>query len=191
MKTEISGRIISLIHVNRQHLALMVNWRNNPVISNMLFDRGTFTLAKQKAWYEIIKKDKSTKQFIIVENKTKKPIGAINLSKIDYINMHCDWGFYIGEPQYRMGGYAVEAEYLILKYAFGVLGMNKVYCQTISSNYKVINAHSKFGFKTDGILRKHYKENGSFSNVVIMSILKDEFKKSARNIDYILKSFSR
>jgi UDP-4-amino-4,6-dideoxy-N-acetyl-beta-L-altrosamine N-acetyltransferase len=188
---KVQGKIISFIHLKEEHLLLLAKWRNNPNVSSMLFDRGKFTIAKQRTWFEKNKKDKLRKQFIIVENKTQKPIGTVNLMNIDYENLHCDWGYYIGEAQYRMGGHAVEAEYLILKYAFCELGMNKVYCQTLSYNSKVISIHSKFGFKTDGILREHYKENGSFSDVVLMSILKDEFYKYANDIETLLNFFKR
>lgn len=188
---KIKGFIISFIPVLEEHLPLMVKWRNNQNVSGMLFDRGKFTLAKQKTWFEKTQKDKTRRQFIIVENKTEKPIGAINLMNIDVHNLHCDWGYYIGETEYRMGGYAVEAEYLILKYAFDKLKMNKVYCQTFSYNAKVISNHEKFGFKHDGILREHYKENGNYSDVVLMSILKSEFKKSSKEIETLLRFFNR
>jgi UDP-4-amino-4,6-dideoxy-N-acetyl-beta-L-altrosamine N-acetyltransferase len=191
MKPDVTGKIISFVKVDKKHLPLMVKWRNLPHVSGMLFDRTKFTLAKQTAWFEKTKKDKTRKQFIIVENKALKPIGAINLMNIDSKNLHCDWGYYIGESDYLMGGYAVEAEYLILKYAFENLGMNKIYCQTLSYNTKVVSTHSKFGFKTDGILRQHYKENDSFADVVLMSILKEEFYKSAEGIEKLLNLFNR
>lgn len=187
----IKGLLITLIPLKEKYLPLMVKWRNDPSVSKMLFDRGRFTLSKQKAWYEKIKKDKTRKQFIILENKNKKPIGAINLMNIDYKNLHCDWGYYIGEIDYRMGGYAIEAEYLILNYAFNNLGMNKVYCNTLSYNTKVINIHKKFGFSIDGILRQHYKENDKFTDIILMSILKDEFLESLNTINNLLDYYKR
>jgi UDP-4-amino-4,6-dideoxy-N-acetyl-beta-L-altrosamine N-acetyltransferase len=186
-----SGTLISFIPVQEEHLPIMVKWRNDPKVSEMLFDRGGFTLEKQKIWFEKAKNDKSRVQFIITENKNQKPIGAINLMDIDYKNLHCDWGDYIGELDFRMGGYAVEAEYLILNYAFNKLRMNKVYCQTFSYNTKVINTHKKFGFTTDGILRQHYKDGDSFFDIVVMSILKNEFEKSSKEIEKLLTIFTR
>ncbi|MEW6195430.1 MAG: UDP-4-amino-4,6-dideoxy-N-acetyl-beta-L-altrosamine N-acetyltransferase [Bacteroidota bacterium] len=191
MRIVLKGNLISFIPVNESHLALMVRWRNDLNVSNMLFDRGRYTLTKQKKWFEKSKKDKSRKQFIIIENKNSTPIGAINLMQIDRKNFHCDWGYYIGETSFRMGGFAVEAEYMILKYAFEKLKMNKVYCQTLSYNNKVINIHNKFGFKTDGVLRRHYKEKKSYTDVVLMSILKGEFFEASKEIEKLLKFYRR
>lgn len=187
----INGKIISLKLVEEKHLPLMVKWRNNPAVSEMMFDRSGFTLRKQIDWFKKTKNDLTREQFIIYENKNNHPIGAINLMSIDKTNSNCDWGYYIGEDDYRMGGYAVEAEYLILKYAFDQLSMHKVYCQTFSYNKKVISIHSKFGFKTDGVMREHYKIENDYANVVIMSILKEEFESAAKSIEQLLNIFAR
>jgi UDP-4-amino-4,6-dideoxy-N-acetyl-beta-L-altrosamine N-acetyltransferase len=188
---KLTGKIISLIPLHKKHLPLMVKWRNNPSVSEMMFDHRRFTLKKQLKWFETIKGDSSRKQFIIIENKGGKPIGAINLMSIDKKNGNCDWGYYIGEDDYRMGGYSVEAEYLILKYAFETLDMHKVYCQTFSYNKKVISNHAKFGFTTDGIMRQHYKIKEGYADIFIMSILKEEFWSAAGTIEQLLNIFDR
>lgn len=185
------GILISLEEMNESHLELMVKWRNNPAVSEMMFDRGKFTLEKQKAWFNKTKNDKSRRQFIIIENKGGRPIGAVNLMEIDFENLNCDWGYYIGEDEFRMGGYAVEAEYMILKFAFEELKLHKVYCQTFSYNKKVVSTHKKFGFKIDGTLREHYKSGDSFSDVLLMSILLDEFKESSGSIESLINFFNR
>jgi len=187
----IKGIIITLVPLKEEFLEVMVMWRNNPLVSSTMFDRGIFTLQSQIDWYNKIKNDPTRKQFIIIANKSDKPIGAVNLMNIDNTNLHCDWGYYIGEDDFRMGGYSIEAEFLILKYAFTDLGMNKVYCQTLSYNTKVLSIHKKFGFITEGIQRQHYKENDKFSDVVIMSILKNEFYDSSKQIELLLNFYNR
>ena len=188
---KIEGLLISFIPLAEEHLPLMVKWRNDPFVANTMFDRGLFTLEKQTAWFEKTANDSSRKQFIIIDKKTEMPIGAINLMHIDKVNSNCDWGYYIGEENYRMGGHAIEAEYLILKYAFGELDLHKVYCQTFSYNKKVISIHSKFGFVTDGVLRQHFKSENGFEDVVVMSILKSEFEKTSKTIEALLKIYDR
>lgn len=187
----IGGSLISFVELKEEHLPLMVNWRNKPFIANTMFDRSDFTLEKQIKWFEKIKHDDSRKQFIVIDNKTSTPIGAINLMHIDSTHQNCDWGFYIGEEAFRMGGHAIEAEYLILKYAFEAINLHKVYCQTFSHNKKVISVHTKFGFMIDGVLRQHYKIGDNFEDVVVMSILKNEFYKSAPIIENILTIYGR
>jgi UDP-4-amino-4,6-dideoxy-N-acetyl-beta-L-altrosamine N-acetyltransferase len=189
MKEE--GILITLVPLKEEFLPVMVKWRNNPSVSSTMFDRGNFTIENQVDWYNKIKNDSSRKQFIIIDNKSGNPIGAVNLMNIDKANLHCDWGYYIGEDEFRMSGHSIEAEYMILKYAFNELSLNKVYCQTLSYNKKVLSIHKKFGFSTEGILRQHYKESDNFADVVLMSILKDEFQTSSKQIELLLNFYKR
>ena len=188
---EIKGKLISLVEVRESHLHLMVKWRNDPTVSKYLFDQTEFTIEKQKIWFNKIKNDNTRFQFIILENKNNRAIGAVNLMQIDYLNLHTDWGYYIGEKEFKMGGYGVEAEYLILKFAFDELNLNKVYCQTLSENTKVISNHTKFGFKVEGTLREHYKGGDNFFNVTVQSILKNEFEEVRNNIEKLINYFNR
>ncbi len=188
---EIKGKLISLVEVSESHLELMVKWRNDPEISKYLFDQSEYTIEKQKIWFEKIKNDNTRFQFIILENKNNRAIGAVNLMNVDYRNLNADWGYYIGEKEFKMGGYAVEAEFLILKFAFEELKLNKVYCQTLSENTKVISNHTKFGFKIEGILREHYKRGDTFFNVTFQSILKKEFEEVRINIEKLINYFNR
>lgn len=188
---KIEGLLISFVPVEVEHLPLMVKWRNDPFVANTMFDREKFTLEKQTVWFKKTRNDDTRIQFIILDKKTKAPIGAINLMHIDKVNGNCDWGYYIGEENFRMGGYAIEAEYLILKYAFEQIGLHKVYCQTFAYNRKVISIHSKFGFATDGVLRQHFKSENGFEDVVVMSLLRSEFGKTSITIEALLKIYDR
>jgi UDP-4-amino-4,6-dideoxy-N-acetyl-beta-L-altrosamine N-acetyltransferase len=187
----INGIFITLCPITLEHLPLMVNWRNSPSVAKMMFDRTEFTLERQTRWFEKLKNDPTREQFIILENKFNRPIGAINLINIDRNNLHCDWGYYIGEDEYRMGGYSIEAEYLILKHAFEKVNLNKVYCQTFAHNKKVVAIHKKFGFAVDGILRQHYRIESGFEDVVVMSILKSEFDIKSAEIESLLNFYNR
>lgn len=187
----IEGKLISLVELNETHLPQMVEWRNDPFVSRFMIDQSNFTLAKQIEWFDKIKADKSRQQFIIVRNKSGESIGVVNLMRIVKENNNCYWGFYIGDQNFRMGGYAIEAEFLILQYAFHVLEMNKVYCETLSYNSKVISVHKKFGFNIEGELKKQYKIHDRYENVVVMSILKNEFSEASTSIETLLNRYSR
>lgn len=187
----ITGNIVILDEIKEEYLQKMVEWRNNPEVAKYMFDRGTFTLDNQKRWFGKIVNDATRKQFIILDKKSGAPVGAINLMDIDYSHSRADWGYYIGEVSYRMKGHAVEAEYLLLQYAFESLGLNKVYCQTLSNNMKVVSNHKKFGFQIDGILRKHHFDGSEYLDVYVMSIFKEEFAERKPALEKLLSIFSR
>tara|TARA_A100001015_G_scaffold313508_1_gene420884 strand:+ start:499 stop:921 length:423 start_codon:yes stop_codon:yes gene_type:complete len=122
----------------------------------------------------------------------KKDIGLVWLEDISEKNSKAEFGFYIGEEVSLNTGVAIFAEHFMLEHAFHKLGLNKVYCETLAQNNSVLTLHQKFGFQKDGILRQHVEKNGIFHDVVVMSILQDEFTKSEQPIkELISKLVSR
>jgi len=187
----VTGNLVILEDIKKEHLDSMVKWRNDPEVSKYMFDQGVFTIEKQMLWYSSVIKDETRKQYTILEKKTGRPIGSINLMSIDFANSHADWGYYIGERIYRMGGYAVESEFLLLCYAFETLGLNKIYCRTLSNNMKVVSNHKNFGFSVDGILRRHHFDGKEYLDVYVMSILKEEFAAKKQELENLLSIFNR
>ncbi len=64
----------------------------------------------------------------------------------------------------------------ILRFAFDDLGMNKVYIQLFTSNEKGLRLWTKMGFQVEGTLRAHYLLDGTFHDMVSLSLLGAEWR---------------
>jgi RimJ/RimL family protein N-acetyltransferase len=80
--------------------------------------------------------------YFIIENKKHENKGTISLYNIR--NNTAEFGRYICNSTQQ----AIEAEYLLLKFAFEVLNLNTVYCKTLVDNEKIWKQHYKYGFKS-------------------------------------------
>jgi len=104
-------------------------------------------------------------------------IGYVSLSDIDHRNRRAEWsGIVIGEKEYRGQGYATEAVYLLLEYAFYELGLRRVSGSWLAENAVSLFLGKMMGFRHEGLLREYVYKNGKHHDVIIMSMLRPEFE---------------
>lgn len=112
----------------------------------------------------------------LVENDLM--IGYISLTGIDYRNSRAEWsGIVIGEKQYRGQGYATHAIYLLLEYAFDELGLHRISGYWLAENTTSLFVGKMMGFRQEGVLRDYVYKTGKRHDIIIMSMLKDEFEQ--------------
>jgi CheY-like chemotaxis protein len=69
-----------------------------------------------------------------------------------------------------------EAIELLLRYAFGELGLNRVGLSAFEFNGDAIAAYQKLGFSVEGRYRQAIKRKSSFHDAILMSIIKGEWQ---------------
>ncbi len=105
-------------------------------------------------------------------------IGNIYLGEIDWIARRAFLGIFIGSPEHRGKGYGREAMRQVLSHAFGDLNLNRVYLQVLADHASAIKLYEKCGFAVEGRLRSHVYKNGSYRDLLVMGITKDEFNNT-------------
>ena len=105
-------------------------------------------------------------------------IGYISLSNIDYRNGRADWsGIVIGDKEYQGQGYASQAIYLLLEYAFDELGLHRVQGEWIDDHTVSLFLAKMMGFQEEGLLREYVYKGGRRHDLILMSVLKPEFER--------------
>ncbi len=156
----------------------LVNLRSDPEVYNNL---GTFIFvnsASQEQWFNSIQKD-SKNEFLIVEKllgEDWQKIGIVRLTGIDYINKSICVGADI-HRDYRGQGFSKYIYKLIFKLCFDYWNMNRVWLLVMETNVRAKNLYEKLGFTVEGIQRDAIYREGKYHNYVMMSILKNEYKK--------------
>ena len=103
-------------------------------------------------------------------------MGVLSLSGIDPVSRRCSWAYYLGEVSARGVGLAKALELNIYAYVFEQLGLNKLCCEVLAFNDRVVALHEKFGSKVEGVLRQHVCKHGEYHDVVCMGILRSDWE---------------
>ena len=72
-------------------------------------------------------------------------------------------------------GYGTEATRTILSFAFNELNLHRVELEVYDFNARAIRTYEKAGFRHEGTRRKALFRDGSYHDVHVMGILREEF----------------
>lgn len=158
--------------IAEDELGLMLSWRNHPAVRANMYTQHEIGLPEHLAWWERIKSRSDQKYFMY--ELDGKPCGITAFSEIDTENGNSAWSFYASPLAPR--GCGSKMEYLMLEYAFGVLGLHKLYCEVLAYNVPVINLHKKFSFQVEGVFREQYRTDNGLVDICRLGILSSEWQ---------------
>ncbi|MGC8567960.1 MAG: GNAT family N-acetyltransferase [Candidatus Micrarchaeia archaeon] len=100
-------------------------------------------------------------------------IGICSADKLDYVNMNCEIGFWLGSD-YRGKGYAYAAVTLLVYFAFNGLGMHRISAKTLDSNLQSRRLLEKIGFSEEGKLKESVRIDNKYYDAIEYGLLKTE-----------------
>ena len=175
----IIGDGIRLRAIERSDLPRYVNWLNDPEVRQYLMMVSPLSLTFEEQWYESMIKRPMEEQAMMMEVFTEdgwKPIGNIGLMSVSNIDRDGELGLFIGEKSEWNKGYGRKAIQLMLSFAFNTLNLNRVYLRVVAENQRGIRSYKAVGFVEEGRMREAKFLNGSYHDMLLMSVLRSEWK---------------
>ncbi len=173
----IQGDTIILRPVEKTDLERLVTWRNYPSISKYFFNVFPLSMAGQTNWFEDLL-GRVDKRLFIIDTTEKVPIGTVGLDNIDFKNQRAEFGSLLIQPSHQGKGFALDATMTLLRFAFDDLNLNRIYLQVFNWNKPAIKLYLRCGFQEEGLLRQSVYKDGRFQDILLMAVLRDEFKSS-------------
>ena len=176
----ISGEHLRLRAISRKDLPDFVTWINDPEVHRNLITSYPLSLEQEEKWYEEILTHPVEEQPLAIEirkGKDWKLIGDISFMNLDQRERSAEIGIFIGEQNSRNKGYGTEAMKLMVKHGFLRLNLNRIFLRVFETNLRGIHCYEKAGFKKEGRLREAHYQEGRYIDILLMSILKNEWMK--------------
>ena len=124
--------------------------------------------------------------FIIYDKQSEKYAGSTRFYDINFEFKTLQLGYTWYGKDFRGTGLNKHCKYLLLRFAFETLGMERVEFRADANNQRSIAAMKRIGCTVEGILRSHMSTNTPEirRDSIILSILKDEwFDKVKMNLE--------
>ena len=158
----LTGNNIKLRPLKRADIPSLIENANHPAIAKFIPPiPNPYTAVEARKWVNKVhlgaRKD-TIYQFGIEANDSEGITGMIGLNNVNRTDSNAEIEYWLGK-KYWGRGYASEATYLILKFAFKTLRLRRVYAVTISINHRSVNLLEKHGFMREGVWRQGCKMN--------------------------------
>ena len=121
--------------------------------------------------------------FVIISNEAKEIIGSTSFLGISLYNKRVEIGATWLGKDFHGKGYNKPCKFLLLKYIFETLGLERVELKTDELNVQSRKAIEKIGAKQEGVFRSHMTmPNNRRRDTVYYSIVKDDWSKIRNTI---------
>lgn len=142
----ISGDFINLLPYSEKYIEKIVEMRNVQKVRYFLNQIEPSTFEKQLLWTKDYLERENDLYWVIQSKETGEIIGTTSLYDIDSIQAE-KGRFIIDENVSIQKPYALEAELLIINFAFTTLKLEKLVTCTREDNLKMESINKRFGFE--------------------------------------------
>ncbi len=169
----LEGKNVNLRVMEKEDTPLVLEWLNTPEFYGQYFSPIQRTTSD---WEKASESNPFEFKDFIIEKKDGTKIGFI---------AHCfvlhPWGKMVeigyGLVQNERGrGYSTEAAQLMVDYLFLSKEIECIQASTDIENTASQRVLEKTGFKKEGIMRKRFFYNGQWKDMILFSILREEWK---------------
>jgi diamine N-acetyltransferase len=174
------GKSIRLRAIEREDLPRFVAWLNDPEVRRNLQLFQPLSLAQEEEWFKGTLQRAVEEQPLVIEIKTAdgwQAVGNVGLFAISQTDRSAEIGIFIGEKSFWGKGYGTEVMRLMLKHGFKELNLNRIFLRVYETNLCGLRSYEKAGFKQEGRLRQGRFMDGKFIDVLLMSVLRSEWKE--------------
>ena len=173
------GEKIRLRPPERADLPLFVQWLSNPEMREYVTIR-YISQALEERWFENLLPNVSGAaperlHFVIETLEEAQPIGVIGLENINWRDRETEMGIIVGEPDFWGRGYGSDALRTVLEVGFRWYNLHRIFLRVVADNTRAVRSYEKCGFVHEGRQREAAFINGSYKDLLLMSVLENEF----------------
>ncbi|MCS6858945.1 MAG: GNAT family N-acetyltransferase [Abditibacteriales bacterium] len=180
----LTGNLINLRALERDDLERCWTWMNDAEVTQFLaVPQRPISRVEEEKWLENAMTQRDDECVFAITTKDGTHIGNCGLMCIDHVARHAALGIMIGDKDYWGRGYGADAVNVLLRYAFEVLNLNRVYLRVHAYNLRGIRCYEKCGFQHEGRLRQQVYRHGRYWDTLVMGMLREEWESRSDMIN--------
>jgi len=153
-----------------------VRWRADEEIWNGVLGQRYFVSSEyERKWVQDAIANTEEIRLGICLCKTNELIGVTSILGIDWFNRSARSHIMIGEKSYWGKGYGTQAVLETVRFGFLHRGFERMWVRIVDTNQASVALHEKVGYMREGVLRRAVFKNGKFHDVLVLSLLREEF----------------
>ena len=175
MKREIRGTSIILREQWVEDALFFAHWFNQPEV---MFQCGFTELTDEEKERSVISGSHKSEDSVwfTITDLDGNIIGETGLLRMFPAWHQTDLSIIIPDPKMQRKGYGTEAIRIMLDMAFDTYEMHRVAIGVVGLNTNALAFYRKIGFKQEGIQEQGYYYNNTYSDFIMMRILRHEWK---------------
>jgi RimJ/RimL family protein N-acetyltransferase len=170
---------IELRALELEDAAAIATWHNDPSIRDQILSfRFPVSHVMETRFIERAINGDGITQCVagIVDLADNAFCGLVYLRDIDWVSQHAAFGILVGRRDRQQRGIGRRALRLMLRHAFDVLNLERVYLYVVEYNLPARKLYETTGFVVEGRLRQHVALEAKRYDLLVMGILRNEFE---------------
>jgi RimJ/RimL family protein N-acetyltransferase len=170
----IAGEHVILRAFEREDAERCYRWMNDPNIVRTLKSRYPIAFQNEMEWLDRAMHASATERHFAIERKDDRThIGNASIHGIDWVSRTAWFGLFIGEPSAWNRGFGSDAIGTLVRFAFDEMNLVKLRINVFDYNDRAKHILEGRGFVTEGRLRRDFYREGTWHDLVILSIFRD------------------
>ncbi|HYB53239.1 MAG TPA: GNAT family N-acetyltransferase [Thermoanaerobaculia bacterium] len=153
-------------------------WINDPETAGLVDHAGAVTKSEHEAWYRALVASPTSATFAIDRLDTGEFIGLVWIYDIHARHRRGEVRIVIGDKSTWGGGYGSDALNVLIRVAFGSLGLEKLWADVLTTNQRAARAFERSGFTREGLLRADRAVDGRRVDVIRLGLLRSDGRPS-------------
>lgn len=170
----IAGEHVILRAFEREDAERCYRWMNDPNIVRTLKTRYPIAFQNEAEWLErAMHPNPSERHFAIERKDDRTHIGNASIHEIEWVSRTAAFGLFIGEPAAWNRGFGGDAIRTLVRFAFEEMNLRKLHINVFDYNDRAKHVLETLGFVQEGRLREEFYREGTYHDLVILSVFRD------------------
>jgi diamine N-acetyltransferase len=177
---------VRLRAVEREDLPRFHRWLNDEEVTAGLMIALPLSLVDEDNWFDSMIKGPAEEHTLVIEVRQGEvwvPVGNCGVHDVDSRVRSAEVGIFIGEKAFWNQGIGTQVMRMLLKHGFETLNLNRIFLRVYENNTRAIRSYERAGFIHEGRMRQAMYKHGSFIDVLLMSVLRQEWETTAQEIE--------